>query len=130
MRNVLSSLSLDTFSLKSLGKNICADHLITYPDNPQYLSIVKRYTTYVQQNKMARYENKVKHKIEFESIATSSKKVKKSTEKLNTAVLCSPTNVIPITKHNMVKIFIGCSSLGSMIFYLQFGEAEFWTQRL
>ena len=42
-------------------------------------------------NKMVCYANKVQQKIEFESIATSSKKVKESTEKLNTAVLGSPT---------------------------------------
>lgn len=42
-------------------------------------------------NKMVCYANKVQQKIEFESIATSSKKVKESTEKLNTAVLCTPT---------------------------------------
>ncbi|KAL3882426.1 hypothetical protein ACJMK2_028768 [Sinanodonta woodiana] len=62
--------------------------LIMYPQCTQY---AKRYTTYVHQNKMVRYGNKVKQKIEFESIATSSKKMKKFTEKLNTAVLGSPT---------------------------------------
>ncbi|KAL3868339.1 hypothetical protein ACJMK2_041156 [Sinanodonta woodiana] len=65
------------------------------PDHPDCVPSVfeyaKRYTTYVHQNKMVRFGNKVKQKIEFESIATSSKKVKKSPEKLNTAVLDSPT---------------------------------------
>ncbi|KAL3872772.1 hypothetical protein ACJMK2_035973 [Sinanodonta woodiana] len=67
-----------------------------HPDHPDYVPSVfeyaKRYTSYVQQNKMVRYEcHKIDRKIEFESIATSSKKVKESTEKLNTAVLVSTT---------------------------------------
>ncbi|KAL3891894.1 hypothetical protein ACJMK2_004136 [Sinanodonta woodiana] len=75
---------------KAMGTNLTLN-----PDHSDYVPSVfeyaKRYTTYVQQNKMVRYGNKVKQIIEFESIATSSKKVKKSTEKLNTAVLGSPT---------------------------------------
>lgn len=42
------------------------------PDHPDYIPSVFEFatknTTYVQQKKMVRYDNKVKRKIEFESI--------------------------------------------------------------
>ncbi|KAL3887003.1 hypothetical protein ACJMK2_026959 [Sinanodonta woodiana] len=59
------------------------------PDHSDYVPSVfetaKRYTTYVQQKKMVRYGNK---------------KAKKSTEKLNTAVLGSPTPTQQTPKKN------------------------------
>ncbi|KAL3887022.1 hypothetical protein ACJMK2_026978 [Sinanodonta woodiana] len=59
------------------------------PDHSDYVPSVfetaKRYTTYVQQKKMVRYGNK---------------KAKKSTEKLNTAVIGSPTPTQQTPKKN------------------------------
>ena len=58
---------------------------------PHCSSLAKDIQHMYSKSKMVRYENKVQQKIEFESIAISSKKVKESTEKLNTAVLGSQT---------------------------------------